>query len=249
MNIVVDIGNSRVKLGYFEGDQLLAASAFPHADYPQAVLASEPWRQYSGHSKYLGMASVGKAEMVKATDILLAAQPGLRLKVISRETALPIGNRYQTPQTLGMDRICAAVAGFRRAGKGPVLVVNAGTALTYDYVDANGDYLGGAISLGLRSRFRALYDYTAALPLLPHEGPLQWVGDTTETCMRSGLIHGIVLEIEGFIAQYQQLSTQPLSVFLTGGDAEFLGNLLKNITFVDSNLLLHGINTLIGDHA
>ncbi|MEY3442695.1 MAG: hypothetical protein RLZZ519_976 [Bacteroidota bacterium] len=249
MNIVVDIGNSRVKLGYFEGDRLVAASAFPHADYPQAVLTSKAWRQYSGQSKYLGMASVGKAEMVKATDILLAAQPGLRLKVISRETALPIGNRYQTPQTLGMDRICAAVAGFRRAGKGPVLVVNAGTALTFDYVDAAGDYLGGAISLGLRSRFRALHDYTAALPLLSHEGALQWVGDTTESCMRSGLIHGIVLEIEGFIAQYQQYTTQPLSVFLTGGDAEFLGNLLKNITFVDSNLLLHGINTLIGDHA
>lgn len=248
MNIVVDIGNSRVKLGYFQGGQLLAATAYAHADYPRAVLASAPWQAYSGQSKYLGMASVGNPEMVKATDILLAAQPGLRLQIISRETPLPIGNRYQTPQTLGMDRICAAVAAFQRAGKGPVLVVNAGTALTYDYVDANGDYLGGAISLGLRSRFRALHDYTAALPLLAHDGPLQWVGDTTETCIRSGLIHGITLEIEGFVARYSELGKEPLSVFLTGGDAEFLGNLLKSITFVDSNLLLYGINTLIRDH-
>lgn len=249
MNIVVDIGNSRVKLGYFQGEQLLAASAFAHAEYPAGVMTSEAWKQYSGQSKYLGMASVGKPEMVKATDILLAAHPGMQLRVVNRTTPLPIGNRYQTPQTLGMDRICAAVAGFLRAGKGPVLVINAGTALTYDYVDANGDYLGGAISLGLRSRFRALHEFTAALPMLSHEGELKWVGDTTESCMLSGLIHGITLEIDGFIAQYQQFSSERLSVFLTGGDAEFLGNLLKNLTFVDSNLLLHGINTLIRDHA
>lgn len=248
VNIALDIGNSRVKLGYFEGGTLLAAEAHAHADYPHAVLASALWKRYSGQSKYLGLVSVGNPEMLKATHELVASEPGLLLQPIDRNTPLPIGNRYKSPSTLGMDRVCAAVAGFQRAGGGPVLVVNAGTALTYDYVDAQGDYLGGGISLGLRSRFRALHAYTAALPLLSHDGPLPWTGDTTETCIRSGCVHGVTLEIEGFIAYYRSLSSLPLQVFLTGGDAEFLGNLLKSLTFVDSNLLLYGIHTLIRDH-
>jgi type III pantothenate kinase len=148
-----------------------------------------------------------------------------------------------------MDRICATVAGFERAGTGPVLVINAGTALTFDYVDEANDYLGGAISPGLQTRFRALHDYTAALPLLSLEGRLQWVGDSTDTCIRSGVVHGMVLEMEGFITRYARLSRKPLQVYLTGGDAGFLGNHVKNITFVDSNLVLYGINTLIIDHA
>jgi type III pantothenate kinase len=248
VNIALDIGNSRVKIGYFQGDRLLAATAHSHADFPQGVLDSVPWQQYSGESKYLGVANVGNPEMLKAAHVLISHQPLLELHPINQQTPLPIGNRYQSPQTLGMDRLCAAVAGFRRAGGGPVLVVNAGTALTYDYVDAQGDYRGGAISLGLHTRFRALHDYTAVLPLLSPQGALLWTGDTTESCIRSGVVHGMTLEIEGFIAHYRQLCGAALQVFLTGGDAEFLGNLLKSITFVDSNLLLYGINTLIRDH-
>lgn len=249
MNIVVDIGNTRVKVGYFQEEELLAVNAFPHADFPQAVLASEAWQQFSPLSKYLGLVSVGNAEMVKAAETLTHAHPGMELIRIHRDTALPIGNRYGSPQTLGMDRICAAVAAFQRSGSGPVLVIGAGTAVTYDYVDAQGDYLGGAISPGLRTRFRALHDYTAALPLIDTEGDLPWVGDSTETCIRSGVVHGLVSEIEGFIAHYAGLSSAPLPVFLTGGDAVYLGNQVKSLTFADPNLLLYGINALIRYHA
>jgi type III pantothenate kinase len=249
VNIALDIGNSRVKLGWFQGDELLATTAHPHSEFPQAVLESRPWLQYSPQSKYLGVASVGNPEMLKGAHILLGSQPGLELRQIDQSTPLPIGNRYQSPQTLGMDRICGAVAAWQRAGKGPVLVVNAGTALTYDYVDEKNDYLGGAISLGMRSRFRALHDYTAALPLLSRNGQLQWMGDSTETSIRSGVVHGMALEIDGFVNRYAQFSDRPQQVFLTGGDAEFLGNHVKSITFVDSNLLLYGINTLIRYHA
>ena len=249
MNIVVDIGNTRVKVGYFQGEELLAVNAYPHQDFPQSVLTSEAWRQFSPRSKYLGLVSVGNAEMVKATETLLEAEPGLEMRRIDRDTALPIGSRYGSPQTLGMDRVCAAVAGYQRAGSGPVLVIGAGTAVTYDYVDAHGDYLGGAISPGMRTRFRALHDYTAALPMIDAEGDLPWVGDSTETCIRSGVVHGLVSEIEGFIAHYGSLSSAPLPVFLTGGDALYLGNQVKSPTFADPNLLLYGINALIRYHA
>ncbi|MFM2375188.1 MAG: Type pantothenate kinase [Bacteroidota bacterium] len=249
MNVVVDIGNSRVKVGYFEGRRLVDATVHLHEDYPREVLESAPWQAYSPRAEYLGLAHVGNDALYRATLHLRSIQPGLQLRAIDQHTPTPFGNRYQTPGSLGMDRICATVAGFERAGTGPVLVINAGTALTFDYVDEANDYLGGAISPGLQTRFRALHDYTAALPLLSLEGRLQWVGDSTDTCIRSGVVHGMVLEMEGFITRYARLSRKPLQVYLTGGDAGFLGNHVKNITFVDSNLVLYGINTLIIDHA
>jgi type III pantothenate kinase len=249
LNIAVDIGNSRVKIGYFDGDRLVADTAHAHADFPQAVLDSSVWKTYSGQSKYFGVVSVGNASMLNACDILLQQQPHLQMVKIDRNTPLPIGNRYATPQTLGMDRICAAVGAFSKIGTGPLLVVNAGTAITYDYVDGHNDYLGGGISPGLRTRFRALHDYTAALPLVEAEGQLTLIGDTTETSIRSGVVNGVVAEIEGIVARYQLLAGTELKVILMGGDAEFLGNRLKNVTFVVANLLLHGINALIRHHA
>lgn len=249
MNIVIDIGNTRVKVGYFDGDTLRDRAAYAHADFPAEVLRSDAWQTYSPQSKYLGLVSVGWEAMVTATYTLAQTVPHLQVVRIDRATPLPIGNRYATPETLGMDRICAAVAGHARAGGHPALVVNAGTALTYDYVDAAGDYRGGGISLGLRSRFRALHDYTAALPLLDHDGPLPLIGDDTATSIRSGVVIGMVAEIEGIVARYQATAGPGLQVFLTGGDAEFLGNHLKSVTFVDANLLLYGINSIILYHA
>ncbi len=249
MNIALDIGNTRVKLGYFDGEHLVARSAHLHADFPAEALASEAWLRYSPDSKYLGWVSVGREAMVTAAHILAGMQPHLEVLRIDRDTALPIGNRYRTPATLGMDRICAAVAAHGRASSRPVLVVNAGTAITYEYVDAAGDYCGGGISLGLQSRFRALHEFTAALPLVEPIGPLQLVGDDTETCIRSGVVNGLLAEIEGIIQQYKILAGERLQVFLTGGDADFLGNHLKSVTFVDANLLLYGINSIILHHA
>ena len=249
MNIAIDIGNSRVKLGYFDGERLLQSAAYLHAEFPEAALASADWQRYSPVSKYLGWVSVGREAMATAAHTLALSQPHLQVLRIDRATTLPIGNRYRTPETLGMDRICAAVAAQSRVPGSPALVVNAGTAITYEYVDAAGDYIGGGISLGLRSRFRALHEFTAALPLIDAEGSLQLVGDDTATCIRSGVVNGLIAEIEGIVAHYQALAGPTLKVFLTGGDALFLGNHLKSITFVDANLLLYGINSIILYHA
>lgn len=249
MNIVIDIGNSRVKLGYFKETRLLAVEAFLHADFPNAALNSEAWQTYSGQSKYLGLASVGNNEMLEAAEALLKSAPHLKMYRIDQSTVLPIGNRYASKATLGMDRVCAAVAAFARERKGPLLVINAGTAMTFDYVDENGNYLGGSIAPGLRTRFRALETFTAKLPLVSKDGPAPLIGDSTETSIRSGVVNGMLAEIEGMIANYRALAGASLVVYLTGGDAEFLGNQLKSVTFVDANLLLYGINTLVLHHA
>jgi type III pantothenate kinase len=142
-----------------------------------------------------------------------------------------------------------AVAAYEHAGQGPVLAVNAGTALTFDFVDAQGRYLGGSISPGLRTRFRSLNAFTAALPMVEAEGPAPLIGDSTETSIRSGVLNGMLAEIEGLVQQYRQLAGSGLKVYLTGGDAVFLGNHLKSVTFVDANLLLYGINAIVLHHA
>ncbi|HHG83361.1 MAG TPA: type III pantothenate kinase [Bacteroidetes bacterium] len=165
--------------------------------------------------------------------------------MIDHATPLPVGNAYASPKTLGMDRICAAAGALKLAKNGPILSIDAGTAITYDYVDAFGTYQGGGISPGLRTRFRALNDYTAALPYVEKEGQLQLVGEDTVTSIRSGVVNGVLMEVDGIITQYRKLAGNALKVYLTGGDADFLGNHLKNVNFVDSNLLLRGVLAII----
>jgi type III pantothenate kinase len=164
---------------------------------------------------------------------------------IDRQTRLPVEIAYRTPETLGMDRVCSAVGVRELAGKGPLLCIDAGTAITYDYIDADNRYCGGGISPGIRTRFRALNQFTAALPLVEKEGRLPLVGDDTETSIRSGVVNGVLAEIAGITERYHEMAGPGLQTAITGGDADFLGNHLKNINFVDSNLLLRGILAIV----
>jgi type III pantothenate kinase len=245
MILAADIGNSRVKLGLFEGGVLRDVLVFPHADLLVQLPAHPAWQEIRRGLQYLGLASVGKGEMaqtlLKAFDWLGPEQ----VLQIDTRTPMPIGNRYATPATLGVDRICAAAGAFAQHGRGPLLVIDAGTAITYDYVDAAGDYQGGGISPGLRTRFRALQHFTAALPLVEAEGELPLVGFDTVTSIRSGVVNGLIGEINHFVTAYRALAGDGMPVFLTGGDTTFLGNHLKNINFADAHLLLRGIHTVI----
>ncbi|MCL4105823.1 UNVERIFIED_CONTAM: hypothetical protein GTU68_012461 [Idotea baltica] len=144
-----------------------------------------------------------------------------------------------------MDRICACIGGRSRTAQGRLLVIDAGTAITYDYLDAENRYQGGGIAPGIRLRFRSLNDYTASLPLVETLGDTPLVGYNTETSIRSGVVNGMVAEVAGVVEAYRQLAPEPLTVYLTGGDGVFLGNRLKSINFVDSDLLLYGIHTVV----
>lgn len=245
MILAADIGNSRVKLGLFVAGALREVLVFPHEGFVAQLHAHADWQEIRRDLQYLGLSSVGKGEMahtlLNAFDWLAAE----RVLAISTRTPMPIGNRYATPATLGVDRLCAAAGAYALCGRGPLLVIDAGTAITYEYVDAAGDYQGGGISPGLRTRFRALQHFTAALPLVEAEGDLPLVGYDTVTSIRSGVVNGLVAEIEGIVARYRALAGPALKVFLTGGDTAFLGNHLKSINFADAHLLLRGIHTVI----
>ena len=165
-----------------------------------------------------------------------------------------IENRYATPSTLGTDRIVAAIGAYARqqhhfhdSSPVPVLVIDAGTAITYDLITADGAYLGGGISPGLQMRFRALHEFTARLPLIEAVSEPPLVGDSTETCIQSGVINGVRAEVRGVIEQYRGRHGANLAVYFTGGDAPYFEELVggNNRTFADANLTLGGIHFIV----
>ena len=159
-------------------------------------------------------------------------------------TPVPITNLYRTPQTLGMDRVAAVVAANMIKPNRPLLVIDAGTCITFDFIDAEGQYHGGNISPGMRMRFKALNTFTDKLPKVTPKGDNPTYGQTTETAIRAGVIHGIEHEIEGYIRHLKKIYPE-LLVFLTGGDDFSFETNLKSVIFADSFLVLKGLNRIL----
>ncbi|MEN8898773.1 MAG: type III pantothenate kinase [Nonlabens sp.] len=159
---------------------------------------------------------------------------------VNNTIKLPFNNLYQS-LTLGNDRI-ALVAGALSLSKKnkPILVIDTGTCVTYDFIDEDRNYYGGAISPGLRLRYESLHNFTANLPLLHPEYTEELVGNTTKTSIHSGVMNGLALEVKAAIKQYTK-SNKDLEVFITGGDSELLIKQLKNRFFATPFLMLHGI--------
>jgi type III pantothenate kinase len=163
---------------------------------------------------------------------------------LTHETKLPVANLYKTPETLGYDRIAAVVGANDMFPGKNILVIDAGTAITYEFVDAKNQYQGGNISPGLQMRFKALHHCTERLPLIQREGEVALVSKSTETAIRSGVVKGIEYEIMGYISAFKE-EYPDLLVFLTGGDSFSFDTRLKNIIFADKFLVLKGLNRIL----
>jgi len=163
---------------------------------------------------------------------------------LSASTTVNFKNNYATPQTLGVDRIALAAAVVSHYPNQNVLVIDAGTCVTFDFVTDKTVYLGGAIAPGVTSRYKSLHDYTANLPLLEKQVSNNYIGDTTDASIHSGVVNGICREIDGIIEQYR-LEHKKLTIVLTGGDAEFLAGQLKSSIFVRPFFLLEGLFTIL----
>jgi type III pantothenate kinase len=163
---------------------------------------------------------------------------------INKQTPVPIRNNYRTPGTLGMDRLAAAVGARELFPDRDLLVIDAGTAITLDLIEANGTFSGGNISPGLRSRFRALHEFTQKLPLIEESDQWPLIGQSTEEAIRAGVINGIIFELDGMIDQLKKKypNIQPV---LTGGDAGFFERRLKNPIFVKFEITLIGLNRIL----
>ena len=187
----------------------------------------------------IAVASVGSIEK---TDFL-AFENRAKISFISKESAFPFSNLYETPNTLGIDRMVLAAGAVLKFPNQSRLVIDAGTCVTYDFITNTNEYLGGAISPGLQMRYRALHNYTAKLPLLESNSPDNFIGNSTGQSIHSGVVNGLCYEIEGFISEFS-VKKEQFTIILTGGDAIFLANRLKSTIFADENFLLKSLHQL-----
>lgn len=236
MLITIDVGNSRIKVAVFEQNTQIELFVFePSATQKKIknILKKYPDANHSVIS------SVGKLDI----DVINYLQINTNLQIISHETKFPFANLYATPNTLGIDRMVVSAGAVLKYPNQNRLVIDAGTCITYDFIDESDNYLGGAISPGIKIRYKSLNDYTSNLPLLEKKEIDHYIGNSTQNSIHSGIINGICYEIDGFISQYS-LKNQDLTIILTGGDADFLAKRLKSTIFANSNFLLESLNTL-----
>jgi type III pantothenate kinase len=237
MNLIVDVGNTFVKFAVFQDNILIHKVSFNLSEFKSEFkLLLEEFPKL----KYAIVSSVGRLTKKQMNLI----ENDLTVLELSYKTKIPIKNLYKTPKTLGVDRIALVSASVSQFPDNNVLIIDAGTCITYDFVTDKNDYLGGAISPGIRLRYQALHNLTANLPLLEKGHPKTITGTTTESSIHSGVIIGVVKEIDGVIDEYR-MKHQDLTVILTGGDANFLSNQLKNSIFANSNFLLEGLDFIL----
>ncbi len=234
MHLVIDVGNTQIKIAVFEENKGVEYLTSNQNELLSAIKALKI--KYPNIQKAI-VASVGTIE----NSILSSLKNSIEIQYLTKECKFPFINTYSTPKTLGIDRMVLAAGAVLEYPNQNRLVIDIGTCITYDFIDENNNYLGGAISPGIRLRYESMNQKTAKLPSLTKKKPLHFIGNSTESCMHSGVVNGIVLEMDGFIELYKAQYTNFITI-LTGGDSDFLAMRLKNTIFVNSNFLLKSLN-------
>ena len=232
MNLIIDIGNTKIKFALFRGQTLIVNGSGDSVDFKEFLKGKKITNVI--------ISSVSKSEKIEAVLI----DEGLKFIHLSEDTAIPISNNYTTPTTLGDDRLANVIGASVLFPKSNVLTIDCGTCMKFDSISAKNEYKGGAISPGLQMRFKALNHFTNGLPLIESQEINFIIGDSSKNSILSGVINGCIQEIEGVITQYHAIY-ENLTVILTGGDASFFDKELKSNIFVESKLTLIGLNEIL----
>jgi len=227
--VCLDFGNTDLKVAFFEKGQLLQTKRFQNLDeLIGSIPADLPVAVSSVREKSI------EERLIKNFKNLVVIHSNLKL---------PFVNDYATPATLGIDRLCNAAALSKKEGRGAKLSIDIGTCIKFDFLSGDNHYLGGSISPGLKMRFLALHQQTANLPLIEtNKNPLL-IGQTTAESIQSGVQNGMMAEIFGMIAKYEE-QFPDLGVYFTGGDLQNFDFPQKNNIFVDENLTIKGISEI-----
>ena len=242
MDLIIDIGNSRIKVASFDKGTIQS-------------------KNYCSDNELLGLLVCLFSAKKTIDKVLVSSVREFNFELdnylnsqckkayyLSNDLSIPLQIVYKSPQSLGPDRIALAVGASKLHPKQDVLAIDAGTCITYDFVSAAGLYLGGGISPGLQMRFKALSEFTDKLPLVDFHEEADLIGVDTESSIRSGVVNGMLKEMDGIIEAYKKRYPS-LKVLLTGGDCDFFDKKLKNSIFADADLLLKGMHYILEHHA
>jgi len=236
-NLILDFGNTFYKLAVFEQGELIYKSSGTELKLRDLFALQERFPKLNR----VIYASVVELNL-KIIDYFLQEFETLEL---THQTPIPIKNNYLTPITLGKDRLAAAVGAAKLFPQKNLLVIDAGSSITYELITKEGSYLGGSISPGISMRFKSLHHYTGKLPLIsPSENNVNLLGRNTEESILSGVIRGVFAEVDGMIDQYKDVHSD-IFVLFTGGDLKHFDKNLKNNIFAAENLVLQGLNFIL----
>jgi len=229
MNLIIDIGNTRTKLAYFEGNKMVELISIDSNKFDLS------------HS--IVQENFSSIIISSVKNIANLEYPNLNLFFFDETSLLPILNNYKI-ETLGMDRVAAAVGALELFPNNDCLIIDLGSAITIDLLTKEKVFEGGNISAGMRFRFSALHNFTDKLPLVNENGEVKLTAQDTKTAIRSGVVNSIVHEINGYIDAYEK-NYPKIKVILTGGDSNFFAKQLKKRIFADENLVLKGLNRIL----
>ncbi len=228
--LTLDIGNTRLKIGVFSDHQLVRTYRIPLKN-----IGLEFDKLKHQNFNNVVISSVVSPELLEEIK-----QQWKSTVQVNTSSSLPFRNMYNTPETLGMDRLCNAMYGFTRSKTNTSVIIDIGTCIKFDVVDKTKGYLGGSISPGIHLRYKGMHHFTGNLPLLSEIERLDLIGKTTQGSMQSGVLNGIQAEIKGFMEQYSN-KFEDLTFFVTGGDHQHFDLASKNDIFADENLTLKGL--------
>ena len=237
MYLIVDVGNSRAKVVVVEGAKILYQTV---SDSLDKNILQEVVAKYSDIDHAIISTTRGDGNNLKT---MVEGYVEKVLLFTPATTPIPLRNGYHTPQTLGADRLAAAVGAWSMSPECDVMVVDFGTAITIDYV-VDGEYRGGNISPGVTTRFRALADYTACLPLCEPTDEVLDYGRTTKEAIEQGVMRGVEHEIRGYVEAFSKENDKNRIIF-TGGDAKYFVKRIKNTIFADCEPLILGLATIL----
>jgi len=239
LKLVIDIGNTSAKIAIFDNTGLIDL---------QTVVENLHESLINTFKKYPSItSSIVSAVSDYDNRIPEFLKKNSNFLELTHSTPVPFTNKYSTPQTLGKDRIAIAAAAISMFPHENVLVIDAGTCVTYDFVDSSGEYLGGSISPGLIMRLKALNNYTNKLPLesLPEPNSvIELIGESTRTSILSGVVIGLKSELEHITNQYE-IQFSPLKVVISGGDYKYFENTSKSNIFASPNIVINGLKEIL----
>jgi len=237
MNLTIDIGNTRSKIAIFKQNEI--TESITEKECSVSVLKDLFLKNPEIKSTILS-----SVKDINPEIIAFLKEKSSYFIDLNKDTPIPIENLYETKTTLGKDRLAAIIGANNIFPNTSVLVVDMGTAITFDFINNKNQYLGGTISLGLEMRFKALNQFTGKLPLLNKKEDYHIIAKTTEDAIISGVQNGIIFETDSYINKLRE-RYEDLKVILTGGDAIFFDKKLKNAIFVNLNLNFIGLNRIL----